>query len=137
MTQREIKFRVFNKDLKLISESFGIFEGFYGSCMYLHVNGKQHIWYPENTVLMQYTGLKDKIGKEIYEGDILLEVDNEIRTYLNRKRISRVYFSEKSNTPFVCELNSNIDKWSEYAHDFNFDNAEIIGNIYENPELIK
>ena len=65
-------------------------------------------------VFMQYTGLKDKNGKEIYEGDILNSGDG-----VNREVIS---------LEFVFHLvGENV--W--YGEE-----SEIIGNIYENPELI-
>lgn len=63
--------------------------------------------------LMQYTGLKDRYSKEIYEGDILL---------LGHDRIVEVKWDTEiaGFCPFIT--------WEAY---------EIIGNIYENPELIK
>lgn len=80
---------------------------------------------------MQCTGLKDKNGKLIYEGDIVrfyfdndeiiavIEWDNdESRFYLN----TTDYFKDKYVTDF------EIVKQEEY---------EVIGNIYENPELLK
>ncbi len=65
--------------------------------------------------LMQYTGLKDKNGKEIYEGDIIKKTD-------------------KTKSPMLVEWRggawgySNV-MWNKYN--------EILGNIHENPELLK
>ena len=75
--------------------------------------------------LMQYTGLKDKNGKEIYEGDFLFhhyfkEVGNVI-WHIGQSRWALEYFDKKTQELFP------IDKKS----------FEIIGNIYENPDLLK
>lgn len=72
--------------------------------------------------LMQYTGLKDKNGKEIYEGDIIA-----FPTY---KTV--IEWSDK---------HAAYKPWCEYmeGHD-NIEEGEpieVIGNIYENPELLK
>lgn len=72
--------------------------------------------------LMQFTGLKDKTGKEIYEGDVL--------------RISMQ--GDTQTNPFVVEnlwdLRIGMENGDPYVR---IDNAvEIIGNIYENPELL-
>lgn len=71
--------------------------------------------------LMQFTGLKDKNGKEIYEGDILRDAEEE--------DTGRVYFLDGS---FDCESISNPER-----NLFVWKACEVIGNIYENPELVK
>jgi hypothetical protein len=66
---------------------------------------------------MQYTGLKDKNGEQIYEGDIM-DVNGEI---------GEVYYDSNN----VCfEVNVDID------HNPCIGRYEVIGNIYENPELL-
>lgn len=72
----------------------------------------------ENIIHMQYTGLKDKNGKEIYDGDIII---------WSEKRYKIVWHEKIAG--FVME-NNGIER-----PDIEFD-IEIIGNIYENPELI-
>lgn len=71
-------------------------------------------------VVMQYTGLKDKNGKEIYEGDII----NHIHGTKERVFYDRGKFN----------VTSRVDSILLY---YVLDNLEIIGNIYENPELFE
>lgn len=70
----------------------------------------------EHAVIMQYTGRKDKSGKEIYEGDIV--TDNSGKIYIEEWRSQKIIKLPTSvTTDFLWE--------------------KIIGNIYENPELLK
>ena len=77
--------------------------------------------------LMQSTGLKDKNGKEIFEKDIL--------DYNGRKVIVKWHGSYASFIyEFVDELENRVTEWQPlYLSYYHF---EIIGNIYENPELL-
>jgi hypothetical protein len=70
----------------------------------------------ENYVIRQYTGVKDKNGKEIYEGDILMP-----------DTIDGIW-SEQRNGVLVKDIRQPFAN----AHLF-----KIIGNVFENPELIK
>lgn len=70
------------------------------------------------TPLMQYTGLKDKNGKEIYEGDVMKTPITEI--------LGEVFYRE--GIYFVYYSGMLIDRCKD---------SEVIGNIHENPELIK
>ena len=98
--EREIKFRVWEgltkKMLKVESHDF-------------------KAGMPDNCYLMQYTGLKDKNGKEIYEGDIL--------RYSNEERIV-VYVAPSFELQLKDTAAFAWDNWSEFG--------EVIGNIYEN-----
>mgnify|MGYP001599044543 CR=1 FL=1 len=80
------------------------------------------IWYevePEN--VGQFTGILDKNKKEIYEGDIVK----------HRNGISKIIFNHLSFTIH------NEQEFETYLHEWWTGDLEVIGNIYENPELIK
>lgn len=82
----------------------------------------------EDLVLMQSTGLVDKNGKEIFEGDIL--------DYKGRKALVRWHGSYASFIyRFVDELQKRKTEWKPLY--LAYMKCEIIGNIYENPELLE
>jgi len=75
--------------------------------------------------IMQYTGLKDKNGKEIYEGDICKNGDYIKDAHSYNYRTEEVKYIEAEGC--LVGWNYNADGMT----------CEIIGNIYENPDLIK
>lgn len=79
---------------------------------------------------MQFTGLNDKNGKEIYEGDILQAFYGKKNTLFT---ITKVYFNEKGYWD-----SKNISEKAPFKVCYlGFCKCELIGNIYENPELLK
>lgn len=79
--------------------------------------------------LMQYTGLKDINGKEIYDGDIVKVVRCGCHKCIKFTPFeSVVLYDGKCVRPFGSAENDT---------ESNSENYEVIGNIYENPELIK
>lgn len=77
--------------------------------------------------VMQFTGLKDKNGKDIYEGDIVSMISYNYQ-HLDRLKWIVEYDSESLSFVFV---NGNYREHKVTWHSF-----EVIGNIYENAELI-
>ncbi len=75
---------------------------------------------------LQFTGLKDKTGREIYEGDIL-----SLNPY---KVLAVIEYLESS---FVFHFNKEPDDYWVPNNMATTMRAEVIGNIYENPELLK
>jgi len=131
---REIKFRAWDKEKKEIE-----YDVEQGCCQ---LSGFCHDdWDNSEYVVMQYTGLKDKNGKEIYEGDIgrkecwKLKKDNPPGTICDfRKRFDKNGPWEKFYEYKLIEEREFFTD-SEYGEDP--EKWEIVGNIYENPELLK
>jgi len=116
---REIKFRAWHKEKKIMGEVLGIDilhkEIFFSNedvdC-YEHTDFK-------DIELMEYTGLKDKNEKEIYEGDIV-KIDSKLFT---------VSYMEEKASYMLDEIDSFM---SDYLSNYNISKLEIVGNIYEN-----
>lgn len=87
--------------------------------------------------VMQYTGLKDKNGKEIYEGDVV-EWDSLLADCITteKRRIEIKYRAE-----YWEYLPNDPSRGGKAGFDLpgtsNMHTLEVIGNIYENPELLK
>lgn len=85
----------------------------------------------ENVILMQSTGLKDKNGKEIFEGDILcdegLEQEDEF-VYVTVSYREGMWLCDQI-TDELCGYGGELN---EFSNDYS-----IIGNIYENPKLLE
>ena len=128
---REIKFRAFDGDKKeMILPEYAEREDFHiladGQIVETHEYGYERHELtskrPNSWVLMQYTGLKDKNGKEIYEGDI---VKTTTSIYEIKRGIGGMFLQE------TC-----IDGDEYLFRQLETEICEVIGNIYENPELL-
>ncbi len=127
---REIKFRAWDKHAKKMGKVTGIIfsDVQHTLVRYQYVDDKGRIVDDQSHIdekgcgcvaLMQYTGLKDKNGVEVYEGDVL-----KCRTQIVK-------------TTRWIELKEVIEDIRQAYHFINFDDLEIIGNIYNNPELLE
>jgi uncharacterized phage protein (TIGR01671 family) len=97
----------------------------------------EHIGYlKDKCVLMQYTGLKDKNGVEIYEGDIL-KISNIsiLRCEFRNGCFVLVHIKEFAGVENL--LWGNLGRLYDAGMNDIFELTEIIGNIYENPELLE
>ncbi len=118
MNNRTIKFRAFDKRPERREMIYGIQDGsgFRGQSF------GEYLAYPDTYEVMQFTGLTDANGKGIYEGDIIKTSDDcKGEVYY----VDGAYFIDLVNT-------------GDYLFDVLIEGgAQVIGNIFENPELAK
>ena len=125
---REIKFRAWDKEKKIIVDVYSINGTTNGSIFieYYNNDDEKITSLFDDFEIMQYTGLKDKNGKEIYEGDV-------INNYGHKYVITYIYGGFTLSSP--NDLNRYYEALAEpYATPM--DESEIIGNRFENPELL-
>ena len=127
--KREIKFRAWDEKLKMMTTPFIDFLIFEESENFrkgqvLHQHFEDDDFVP--TEIMQYTGLKDKNGQEVYEGDIVKMYDPYTKTIITTEVIW-----DDPNCRFAM-------KYTFVDFDFLIsDEIEVIGNVHENPKLLK
>lgn len=136
---RDIKFRGWDSvnEVMLPVESINFREGYVS----LNEGDNSLTDTLEMIELMQYTGLKDKNGKEIYEGDIvkLIPLNSERLKELGRKWYEhlKVEWGAYSDGEYV----TNVETWmidiNPLSEELLDETVEVIGNIYENPELLE
>lgn len=140
---REIKFRAWDNENKyMVTSKQGVFtalrnsmnivrqdDGYYNDGDLLKPNKEKY-------TLMQFTGMFDKNGKEIYEGDIVKQVSYKYSNdeYGHKgfyENISKVLYKGRAFQYEWIKTNE-----IEMPKDFKENFIEVIGNIYDNPELL-
>lgn len=120
---REIKFRAWEKGNKVMYRSPDL-DAFEDAAAWFRLleDEDYSLEYMSPIVLMQYTGLKDKNGTEIYEGDVLAAQ-------------GQVIWNDEEHQWSAIDLNWN-DRREWHELEYLTSPFEVIGNIYENPELV-
>jgi len=141
---KELKFRAWHKKLKCWGKScigidFDKLEATFGlGVRYLYFHNKEIDELPtalasekvdilnaqDKVIIVRYTGLKDKNGKKIYEGDIVRYSDRYTAVVVWKHAGFELDFIEKTESLITWYYLPNGDV------------LEVLGNIYENPELI-
>ena len=119
--KRELKFRAWDPINKTIISPYSI-----------HFNSNQTVNYcidiymkeRRDLILMQFTGLKDRNGNEIYEGDI-------VKPYPDEHDLAQIIFMSGSFKIATKKRYGDFLIWNYLESEI-----EVVGNIYKNPELL-
>lgn len=125
---KDLKFRAWLKNYNCYADVLGFEQGRLFVQFQSGERAQRRLYVPiEDCVLEQYTGLKDKNGKEIYEGDI---VEYTTRYYGNEKRHRKIVeWKEWDSDDFGEPHNLGYSNLSECM--------EVIGNVHENADLLE
>ena len=136
---REIKFRAWDKltdtiqdvlDIKFIEKTVTVSQN--DIVWYKHDNLRPF----KGVILMQSTELKDKNGVEIYEGDIV-SFDDSDGGYEYQDVVRNTGIVKYGELGFYFTNRVAVEMDDFYIKDGRCDGIEVIGNIYENPELLE
>ena len=123
---REIKFRALVKTSSKMIEVQGVTENFVFENTLNGCDPNENVFSRKDCLLMQFTGLSDMNGKEIYEGDIVIPTDNNCEPYFTHSQVI-VEWSDEICGFKLGHVSNTMSIYYKY---------EVIGNIFENPEML-
>ena len=127
------KFRVFLKYNQIMCDidSYCFLQGL-NKCVFHFTNGGQKTLKNSDFIILQCTGLKDKNGKLIYEGDV-------VKFNFDTDEIIAVVSWDDNEGQVGYYLNTTDYFKDKYVTDYDFykNDYEVLGNIYENKELLE
>jgi uncharacterized phage protein (TIGR01671 family) len=130
---REFKFRLWSiEEKQFISPNIlEVFDesGDLTAFKYIKTGKLNPLYMPvENYIIQQYTGLTDKNGKEIFEGDIIIDTQKQKYEIIFDENHARYDLK-------VCGENK-LSQTSYFTQIYEKKHIEVIGNIFEHPELL-
>lgn len=132
---REIKFRAWDTVNKVWRDIEELIIGKNNAVVAIKdTNGNIYQVHEGQIVLMQYTGLKDKNGEEIYEGDFIRRFIEDEKAEKQREQVFEIVWNNEyaEFEPLFHETG-----WRPVLKYVLESDCDVIGNIYENPELLK
>lgn len=136
--KKQLKFRVWHKQFKKFLPSEEWFLDFNGNLMFFDFDSEMFMKPSEDLyIIQQFTGVKDKNNKEIYEGDIVKTYKEHSSTmHTNWVEYTAGVITWLREAFCVCQSGVGGNEMSNYVHcDCCPAGLEIIGNICENSEL--
>ena len=136
---REIKFRTWDTENKEMLKVENLYWDETTGEFLIRTTMYTDYFSTDDIVIMQYTGLKDKNGVEIYEGDIVKINAHSYDFGFENDRIGEIRFIEGC-FGFYRQLSEKEYLFNELATESGYGELEyyeVIGNIYENPELLE
>ena len=136
------KFRIWHVPLEkmhyndFIVTATGYMAKIYQQDDYMMKFNQEDLEFDKQCILMQCTGLKDKNGKLIYEGDILKGKKDMICSPHSSRQVDKVGVVEIPQNMFVASCRDVKNNCTLFCQN-DWVKTEVIGNIYQNPELLE